>query len=70
MRYQTAVQVQHFYEQLLQRLKTVPGVIAATETSTLPPYGGIGSEADVPGKSHAGKWRAFISYAAKATFQP
>lgn len=57
-RYKTAAQVQHFYEQLLPRLKAVPGVIAATETSTLPPYGGIGSEADVPGKSHAEKWRA------------
>ncbi|HEY7305920.1 MAG TPA: ABC transporter permease [Bryobacteraceae bacterium] len=57
-RYKTAAQVQHFYQQLLERLKTVPGVIAATETSTLPPYGGIGSEADVPGKSHTEKWRA------------
>jgi predicted permease len=57
-RYKTALQVQHFYDQLLGRLKTIPGVIAATETSTLPPYGGIGSEADVPGKSHTEKWRA------------
>jgi putative ABC transport system permease protein len=67
-RYKTAAQVQHFYEQLLQRLKTVPGVIAATETSTLPPYGGIGSEADVPGISHTEKWRAIYQLCSEGYF--
>ena len=67
-RYKTAAQVQHFYEQLLQRLKTVPGVIAATETSTLPPYGGIGSEADVPGKSHSEKWRSIYQLCSEGYF--
>jgi putative ABC transport system permease protein len=67
-RYKTAAQVQHFYEQLLHRLKVLPGVIAATETSTLPPYGGIGSEADVPGKSHAEKWRAIYQLCSEGYF--
>ena len=67
-RYKTAAQVQHFYQQLLQRLKTLPGVIAATETSTLPPYGGIGSEADVPGKSHSEKWRAIYQLCSEGYF--
>jgi putative ABC transport system permease protein len=67
-RYKTAAQVQHFFSQLLQRLKTVPGVIAATETSTLPPYGGIGSEADVPGKSHSEKWRAIYQLCSEGYF--
>ena len=67
-RYKTAAQVQHFYSQLLQRLKTVSGVIAATETSTLPPYGGIGSEADVPGKSHSEKWRAIYQLCSEGYF--
>jgi putative ABC transport system permease protein len=67
-RYKTAAQVQHFYQPLLQRLKTVPGVIAATETSTLPPYGGIGSEVDVPGKSHAEKWRAIYQLCSEGYF--
>jgi putative ABC transport system permease protein len=67
-RYKTASQVQHFYRQLLQRVKTVPGVIAATETSTLPPYGGIGSEADVPGKAHAEKWRAIYQLCSEGYF--
>ncbi len=67
-RYKTAAQVQHFYGQLLPRLKALPGVIAATETSTLPPYGGIGSEADVPGKTHAEKWRAIYQLCSEGYF--
>lgn len=67
-RYKTAAQVQHFYQQLLLRLQTIPGVIAATETSTLPPYGGIGSEADVPGKAHSEKWRAIYQLCSEGYF--
>lgn len=67
-RYKTAAQVQHFYQQLLPRLRTIPGVIAATETSTLPPYGGIGSEADVPGKAHREKWRAIYQLCSEGYF--
>jgi predicted permease len=67
-RYKTAAQVQHFFSQLLQRLKTLPGVVAATETSTLPPYGGIGSEADVPGRSHSEKWRAIYQLCSEGYF--
>ena len=67
-RYKTADQIQHFYGQLLTRLKTLPGVIAATETSTLTPFGGIGSEADVPGKSHSEKWRAIYQLCSEGYF--
>ncbi|MFL6450244.1 MAG: ABC transporter permease [Bryobacteraceae bacterium] len=66
--YKTAADIQHFYTQLLQRLKTVPGVVAAAETSTLPPYGGIGSEADVPGKAHSEKWRAIYQLCSEGYF--
>jgi putative ABC transport system permease protein len=67
-RYKTAAQVQQFYSQLLPRLSALPGVVAATETSTLPPYGGIGSEADVPGKTHAEKWRAIYQLCSEGYF--
>jgi putative ABC transport system permease protein len=66
--YKTAAQIQRFYDQLLRRLKILPGVIAASETSTLPPYGGIGSEADVPGKTHAEKWRAIYQLCSEGYF--
>jgi putative ABC transport system permease protein len=38
--YTTAAEKQRFYEQLLTRLRALPGVVAATETTALPPYGG------------------------------
>lgn len=66
--YKTAAQIQHFYVQLLDRLKPLPGVVAASETSALPPYGGIGSEADVPGKSHAERWRAIYQLCSEGYF--
>jgi putative ABC transport system permease protein len=55
-RYKTAVQLTSFYRPLLARLKSVPGIAYAAETSTIPPYGGIRSEVEVPGKTHTEKW--------------
>jgi putative ABC transport system permease protein len=57
-RYKTADQIAGFYRPLLARLKALPGVVDATETSTLPPYGGIPSDIEIPGKTHAEKWSA------------
>jgi putative ABC transport system permease protein len=54
--YDTAQKKQNFFQPLLERLAALPGVVAATETSTLPPYGGIPSEIDISGKSHSDKW--------------
>jgi putative ABC transport system permease protein len=66
--YKTAAAKQHFFRELLQRLYAVPGVVAATETSTLPPYGGIGSEVDVPGKTHSDKWNAIFQLCSEGYF--
>jgi putative ABC transport system permease protein len=57
-RYKTAEQVASFYRPLLLRLKALPGVVEATETSTLPPYGGIPSDIEIPGRTHEEKWNA------------
>ena len=67
-RYKTAAAKQRFFSQALRRIGDLPGVIAATETSTLPPYGGIGSEVDVPGKTHADKWRAIYQLCSEDYF--
>ncbi|HEY1337536.1 MAG TPA: ABC transporter permease [Bryobacteraceae bacterium] len=56
--YKTAVEKQQFYTKLLARLHALPGVMAATETTSLPPYGGIGTEIDIPGKTHSDRWDA------------
>jgi putative ABC transport system permease protein len=55
--YKTAAEKQRFFQAVLPKLQALPGVVAATETSTLPPYGGIDTELDIPGKTHAEKWR-------------
>ena len=52
--YKTAASKQQFFEALLPRLHALPGVVAAAETSTLPPYGGIGTDIDIPGKTACG----------------
>ena len=67
-RYKTAAQVSGFYRPLLQRLKALPGVVDATETSTLPPYGGINSDIEVPGKSHQEKWDAMFQLCSEGYF--
>src|SRR5712671_6670514 len=67
-RYKTADQVTGFYRPLLQRLKALPGVLEATETSTLPPYGGIPSDIEVPGKIHVEKWNAMFQLVSEGYF--
>jgi len=67
-RYKTADQVAGFFKPLLLRLKALPGVVQATETSTLPPYGGISTEIEIPGKTHAEKWEALFQLCSEGYF--
>ncbi len=59
-RYETAEQKRIFFTRLLDRISVLPGVVTATTTSTLPPYGGIPSDVTVPGKTHADRWPALV----------
>jgi putative ABC transport system permease protein len=68
-RYQTAAQVTGFYRPLLERLESLSGVVSATETSTLPPYGGIGSEIEIPGKTHTEKWDSIFQLCSEGYFR-
>jgi putative ABC transport system permease protein len=67
--YKTAAAKQQFFEALLPRLHALPGVVAATETSTLPPYGGIGTEIDIPGKTHTERWDAIYQLCSDGYFR-
>jgi putative ABC transport system permease protein len=67
-RYKTAEQVAGFYKPLLLRLKSLPGIVAATETSTLPPYGGIPSDIEIPGKTHDEKWNSLYQLCSEGYF--
>jgi hypothetical protein len=67
-RYKTAEQLTGFYRPLLERLAALPGVVEATETSTLPPYGGIRSEIEVDGKTDPEKWNAVVQLCSEGYF--
>jgi putative ABC transport system permease protein len=42
--------------------------VEATETSTLPPYGGITSDIEIPGKTHTEKWNAMFQLCSEGYF--
>ena len=67
--YETAEQKKLFFRQVLQRVSALPGVIAATETSSLPPYGGPESDITIPGKTHSEPWRAMFQLCSEGYFK-
>ncbi|HKD51031.1 MAG TPA: ABC transporter permease [Candidatus Acidoferrum sp.] len=67
--YETAVKKKLFYEQVLQRVKALPGVINATTSLSMPPLGGNGSEITVLGKPSSQHWSSGIDLCGKAYFQ-
>jgi predicted permease len=67
-RYKTAQQLAGFYRPLLARLKALPGVVEVTETSAVPPYGGIRSEVEVAGKTDPEKWNAVVQLCSERYF--
>jgi putative ABC transport system permease protein len=67
--YETAEQKRIFFRQVLQRVSALPGVIAVTETSSLPPYGGPESDITIPGKTHSEPWRAMFQLCSEGYFK-
>jgi len=67
-RYKSAAQLTAFYRPLLERLKSMPGVVNATETSALPPYGGIPSKLAIPGKTAAEDWQTMFQLCSDGYF--
>jgi len=59
--FQTAAEKQHFFSTLLPRLSALPGVRAAAQINSLPPFGGPTGEIEIPGKAHTDRWLAMYS---------
>jgi putative ABC transport system permease protein len=59
---------QRFFRQLLARLRVLPAISAATTTTTVPPFGGIRSEIEIPGKTHPEKWTAIYTLCSEGYF--
>jgi len=66
--YKTAAAKRRFFQALQERLHRIPGVLAAAETSTLPPYGGIPTEVNIPGLTHSEKWEAMFRLCSEGYF--
>jgi putative ABC transport system permease protein len=66
--YRTAAARQRFFSQVLARLNALPGVVSVATASTLPPYGGIRTEIDIPGKTHSERWEAIFQLCSEGYF--
>jgi len=67
--YETAVKKKLFYEQILQRIKGLPGVTNATISLSTPPLGGAGSEIIVSGKHDPQHWESAVDLCSETYFQ-
>jgi putative ABC transport system permease protein len=59
--YKTTAEKERFFKTLMPRIQGIPGVIAASHNTSLPPFGGFGGELDVPGKSHSDRWEGMVA---------
>jgi putative ABC transport system permease protein len=68
-RYDTAAQKKMFFGNLLDRVAAIPGVIAATEATSLPPYSFGWTELVIPGKTHSEPWGTTFDMCSEGYFQ-
>jgi putative ABC transport system permease protein len=68
-RYKTAKQVSTFFQPVLARVKAIPGVIEAAESSSVPPDVGPESKVEVSGESPEEQWHAQVQNVSQAYFR-
>lgn len=68
-RYDTAEQKRIFFGKVLDRLAGVPGLIAATEATSLPPYSFGWTEVVIPGKTHSEPWGTTFDLCSEGYFE-
>jgi putative ABC transport system permease protein len=68
-KYETRPAKQALFRDLLTRIEGLPGVVAATAASSLPLYGGIRSEIEIPGKAHLERWDAIFQLVSEGYFR-
>lgn len=67
--YKTPEQRIHFYQRVLDRVKALPGVTAASDAINYPLQLGIQSDVTIPGKTHAERWNSAIEACSDGYFQ-
>jgi putative ABC transport system permease protein len=65
----TADEKKLFFRQVLRNVTSSPGVIAASATASLPPYGGPGSDIEMSGKAHSERWSVQIDLCSDGVFR-
>ena len=68
-RYKTAAQVRGFFQPLLARVKALPGVVDATESTSLPPYGFQNTKIEISGKAHQDEWHTLVQQVSEGYFR-
>ena len=68
-RYDTTSQQRVFFRNVLDRITAIPGVIAATEATSLPPYSRGWTTIVVPGKTHSEPWGTTFDMCTEGYFQ-
>jgi len=67
--YTTVQERKAFFQQALARITALPGVVAAAETISLPPYNAGRSEVTVPGKTHSEAWNTMFDTCSEDYFR-
>jgi putative ABC transport system permease protein len=67
--YESAAEKKLFFDQVLQRVATLPGVRSASESLSLPPLWGHGSEITVLGKPGTQHWESIVELCGESYFQ-
>jgi putative ABC transport system permease protein len=68
-RYKTTEQVTAFFRPLLARVKALPGVVDAAQSSSLPPYGGNDVKLEVVGRAHFEDWHTLLQSVSEGYFR-
>ncbi|HXW54590.1 MAG TPA: ABC transporter permease [Candidatus Cybelea sp.] len=68
-RYTTVPEKRAFFDEALAKVQTLPGVLSAAETMSLPPYNSARSDVTIPGKVHSDNWSALFDVCSEGYFK-
>jgi putative ABC transport system permease protein len=67
--YASAPEKQQYFDQVLARIRARPGIEAASVASSIPPFGGIRTDVDAPGRATSERWSAIYQLVSDGYFE-
>ena len=61
-KYKTSEKQALFARELTSRLRTLPGVLSVTAAVDFPPFGGVDTDFEIPGKTHTESWKGQMGF--------